>query len=406
MFKKLVGTRFLYTVAMQMQAIILGWQMYVLTHNPLYLGLIGLAEAIPALGLALFSGYIVDRNNPLIILRAMMGLGFLSGFIIFISHTPWIQISIHYQILALFLSAFLTGVARSFLHPCIFVIMPRLIPRNQLAKASAWMTSSFQIASISGPALGGILFGWTGILFTSIILCSLILSALIMTLLLQVPAPERTQNTPRKSIQKELLSGAEFVFKHPILLPALSLDMLSVLFGGVTALLPIYAAEILHIGPKGLGILSAAPAIGATLMTLGLTKINMKHRAGSWLLSAVTGFGLCILIFAISKNVILSFIALALSGAFDGVSAVIRSTAVQLCSHDSMRGRISAINMIFISSSNELGAFESGLAAKLIGPVPAAFFGGIACLFTVLAVTLLCPKLRKLDIEKLEQATQ
>jgi MFS family permease len=401
-FKKLIAIRFLYTLATQIQAVILGWQMYVLTHNPLYLGFIGLAEAIPALGFALFAGYIVDRSNPSMILRSMMGLGLLSGLIILFSHVSMIHFTVTQQIGALFISSILTGTARAFLHPAIFVIMPRIVPRNETSQASAWMTSSFLTASISGPAIGGILFGWAGIGVASGVLCSLILLALITTFLLKIPHITRAKESLEKTLRKELFLGAAFVFKHPILLPALSLDMLSVLFGGVTALLPIYAAEILHIGPKGLGILRASPAIGGALITLILTRIHIKKNAGIWLLSAVTGFGCCILVFALSKNLILSFIALTLSGAFDGVSAVIRSTAVQLCSREDMRGRISAINLIFISSSNELGAFESGVAAKLLGTCPAAVFGGIACLATVAIVAWLCPRLRTLDLGVLE----
>lgn len=215
-----------------------------------------------------------------------------------------------------------------------------------------------------------------------------------------IPPPEsRPQHT---SIRDELLSGGKFVLKHPILFPALSLDMVSVMFGGVTALLPIFADEILLVGPKGLGALRAAPAIGATLMSLYLARTT-RMRTGTYFLWSVAGFGACILIFGMSTNFYLSLIALGFSGVFDSVSMVIRSSAVQLTSPDHMRGKISAVNSIFIGSSNEIGELESGLAAKLMGTVPAVYFGGIMCLMTVGIVSWMSPTLRKMDLEKLQQ---
>jgi MFS family permease len=202
-------------------------------------------------------------------------------------------------------------------------------------------------------------------------------------------------------VKAELLSGLKFVFSHPILFPALTLDMVSVLFGGVTALLPIYAAEILFVGPKGLGILRGAPAIGAAVMSFLLIRFDIKKNAGRYLFFGVAGFGACILVFALSHNFILSLVALTLSGAFDSISMVIRTSAVQLSSPENMRGRISAVNSIFIGSSNELGEFESGVAAKFLGAMPAAVLGGVVCLLTVGVTALVSPKLRKLDLSHL-----
>lgn len=399
-FKKLLTARFLYSLALQMQAVVLGWQMYVLTHKALYLGFIGLAEAIPALSFALFAGYIVDHGKPLKILRIVMALGLFSGIVVCGSQASFF--STNTQIIALFTASFLTGVVRSFFHPSIFAITPQLIPREALSKASAWMTSLYQIASISGPALGGLLFGFIGSLATSVIVCWVLLCALIAAYLIAPLKAQAPKAASTDSLKKELLSGAVFVFKHPILLPALSLDMLAVLFGGVTALLPIFASEILFLGPKGLGLLKAAPAIGASIVGLWLTRVEIKKHAGRWLLSCVSGFGLCILIFALSRSAILSFIALGLSGAFDSVSAVIRGTIVQLAAKDDMRGRISAINMVFISSSNELGEFESGFAATLFGTVPSVVIGSVICLGIVLTVAVKSPKLRQLNISELQ----
>lgn len=402
-FKKLLSARFLYSVAFQMQTVVMAWQMYTLTHKALFLGLIGLAEAIPALSLALFSGYIVDRQNPLLIVRLVIGLGLVTGLIVWGSLWPGL-LGPSLQIAALFFASFLTGIIRSFFHPSMYAITPKLLDREQLAKASAWMTSLYQISSISGPALGGLLFGFIGSFATAGLVCVLLFLAFVPLLLipsLKMALPQASQH----SFKTELLSGAKFVFKHPILFPALSLDMLAVLFGGVTALLPIYASEILHLGPKGLGLLKAAPAIGASVIGLILTRIEIPKKAGYWLLSCVAAFGLCMLIFALSTNPFISFTILLLSGGFDSVSAVIRGAAVQLSSPDTMRGRISAINMMFISSSNELGEFESGFAATLFGVVPSVLIGGCLCLATVLGVAVYYPKLRNLDMQALKEVT-
>jgi MFS family permease len=409
-FKKLMAARFLFTFAVQMQAVVLGWKMYDLTHDPLCLGLIGLAEAVPALGLALFAGQIVDNGRPLVIYRYTIFISFLSAMIMLISQVAFFDFSTIVQIFALYASSFLTGVSRSFSQPTIFASVPRIVPRSLLPQASASMSTSMQIARIAGPALGGILFGWMGALFTSNLVCLGILLALISAIMIKinleklVPAEQvEVGGIPAKKLSRkeELLSGAYFVFRHPILFPALTLDMVSVLFGGVTALLPIFAAEILMIGPKGLGVLRASPALGATMMSLWLTRRNFKERAGTWLLSSVFGFGVCILVFGLSSNFYLSLIALGLSGAFDSVSMVIRTTAVQLASPDSLRGRISAVNSIFIGSSNELGELESGIAAKLLGAVNSVIFGGIMCIGTVLFMARTSVALRKLNLEEL-----
>lgn len=403
-FKKLMAGRFLFILAVQVQTIVLGWRMYLLTKDPLFLGLVGLVEAIPALGLALYAGYIVDRSRPLVVFRRVVGVSWISGFVLLASQLPAAGVGERIQILALFLSSFLTGAARAFSQPAVFSMVPRIIGRENLSKGAAWMGSSHQIASISGPALGGLFFGWLGVSASSGIVCAVLLLALGILWWIEaspdpLPRPDKNENK-----RAELLSGLQFVFRHPILLPALSLDMISVFFGGVTALLPIYAGEILLVGPKGLGALRAAPAVGAALMSLCLTRWDIREKAGPWLFVAVTGFGLCILVFSVSQNYPLSFAALALSGSFDSISMVVRTAAVQLSSPDAMRGRISAVNSIFIGSSNELGEFESGTVAHLFGAVPAAVFGGIVCLLTVIAVAWLSQPLRKLNLEELRIA--
>ncbi|MDX1921234.1 MAG: MFS transporter [Candidatus Caenarcaniphilales bacterium] len=407
-FKKLLSARFLFTFAVQMQSVILGWRIYELLKDPLYLGLIGLAEAVPAIGFALFAGYLIDRKPPLIIYRSIIFVSLLSALLVLTEHLLHTRTSLNpslsLQVGLLYSASFLTGIARAFAMPAIFAIIPRLVERDFLLKATAMSSSAMQIARIAGPAIGGLAFGIWGAIASSSIVCFLLLGTAVAAFLIRkkLPSPEQVQK--HDSIKDELLSGAKFVFKHPILLPALSLDMISVLFGGVTALLPIFASEILMVGPKGLGVLRAAPAVGATIMSLYLTR-NHKARNGFWLLTSVTGFGLCILVFGASTNFFLSLAALALSGAFDSISMVIRSTAVQLLSPEHMRGKISAVNSIFIGSSNEIGEVESGIAAKLLGTVPAVYLGGIVCLITVALTAWLSPCLRKLDLRKLEKHT-
>lgn len=401
-FKKLMFARFFFTFAVQMQAIVLGWRMYELTKDALYLGLIGLAEAIPALGLAIFAGYIVDRSRPLVVYRRLTFISLLSGSLMLLTQLPSMGIEADLQVTLLFVSSFLTGCARAFSQPSMYSIVPKLIPRALLPKSSAWMSSAMQTARMSGPAVGGILYGFLGVSGTATIICLCLLLTTITLYLLKFNPPA---NIPQagNSVKEDLLSGLKFVFKHPILFPALSLDMISVLFGGVTALLPIYAAEILFVGPEGLGLLRAGPAIGAFVMSAYLIRTDIKNEAGTKLFSAVAGFGMCILVFAVSHNYILSLVALIVSGMFDSVSMVIRTSAVQLSSPDHMRGRISAVNSIFIGSSNELGEFESGVAAKLMGTFPAAVFGGVMCLLSVGLIYLASPTLRKLQLADLEK---
>lgn len=403
-FKKLMAARFLFTLAVQIQAIVLGWHMYEITHDPLFLGFIGLVEAIPALGLAVFAGYIVDRSRPLIVYRRLLYVSFSSGFILLLSQWPSLELTHHYEVIALFSSSFLTGLARAFSQPSMFATVPRIVRRENLAKASAWLASSMQIARISGPALGGLLYGWLGVIGAATIVCGVLLFAITMLFLIKTKLPAHPPPSEKKSFQHEILVGAKFVFGHPLLLPALTLDMVAVLFGGVTALLPIYAAQILHIGATGLGLLRASPALGAALMSLGLTRLNFREKTGRWFFTSVAGYGFSILVFAVSQNYWLSGLALAFSGAFDSVSMVIRSTIVQLSSPDSMRGRISAINSMFIGSSNELGEFESGVAARLVGTIPAAVFGGVICLFTVVVMAIRFAPLRHLNLNTLEKA--
>lgn len=401
-FKKLIFARLLLTLGTQIQAVVLGWQMYVLTGNPLFLGLIGLTEAVPALGLALYAGYVVDRGNPLKLYRHVVELSLLSAIVMLCSQAEAVQLSHDQKVLCLFTSSFLTGLARAFAQPSVYALVPRIVPRAFLSRAAAWTTSAIQVGRITGPAVGGILFAWIGCSGTAAIVTLVLLFGLAACFSIKSPEIVHVVSASVTSFKTELLSGFRFVVRHPVLYPALLLDMVSVLFAGVTALLPIYAAEILHVGPEGLGTLRAAPAIGAVTVSLLLTVGDIRARAGEWLVAAVVGFGISTLVFALSDNLVLSVVALGCGGVFDSISVHVRSSAVQLFSPDAMRGRISAVNSIFISSSNELGEFESGMLAHLVGVVPTAVFGGVVCLITVAGIVWFYPGLRILNLRDLD----
>lgn len=400
-FRKFVSARFFFTFGVQMQSVVLGWRIYELLKDPLALGMIGLAEAVPAIGLALWAGYLVDRMAPLKVYRNIIFVSFISGVLVLLEHIFESHLNLFTQCAMLYSASVLTGVARAFAGPAVFASVPRLVGRENVLRATALMSTAMQTARIGGPAVGGLVFGFFGAVSSSSLVCFTLLLAVSCMVLMKTTLPAPSQLFKHASLTEELLSGGKFVFNHPILLPALTLDMVSVMFGGVTALLPIFAEEILMVGPKGLGILRAAPAVGASLMGFWQSRPAYKGgRKGKRFLMAVAGFGVCILIFGMSRNFYLSVFALLMSGVFDSVSMVTRSSAVQLFSPDHMRGKVSAVNSIFIGSSNEIGELESGIAAKLMGTVPAVYFGGIVCLLTVAAAAYLSPALRRLDLEE------
>ena len=386
----LVVTRFLFVLGVQIQAVLMGWQMYDLTHSPMQLGLIGLAEAAPALSIAMIAGWLVDQFNPFRFYQVTLMVSFTSMWISSVAKEP------HY----LFYAALLTGLARSFTGPAMNSIVPRIVSREDLKRTSAFTTMAFKIGTVVGPGLAGLLLAVQGyVLPYRVAQFCLILASL--SLLFIHYDHKKVVRAKNPSLLPELLMGAKFVFQHPLLLSVMSLDMFAVLFGGVVAMLPIYAVEVLHMGPQGLGYLRSAPAAGAIIMSLILIRKPIVRHAGRALLWSVLGFGICVLVFGISKSFWISFAALAVSGALDSISMVIRGTIVQMCSPDSMRGRIAAVNSIFIGSSNELGQFESGLAASVLGTVPSVMFGGAMTIVTVIVVFLRSKRLRRLNLNEI-----
>lgn len=395
LFLKLLSFRILIVLAYQIIAIVVGWHIYELTHDTLALGLVGLAEVIPYFCCALFAGYAVDHHSRrlfgvfacLIIFLTALTLAAVSAGWISGNPSFWIYCSIAF-----------TGVARAFIGPSYSAMFALILPRDQYARASGIGSAVFQFGLVVGPALGGILVGWTGKTTAYGAAAGLCLVAAVALLSLRVAEPPPAVSAP---IFTSIAEGLRFVFSNQIILGAQSLDMFAVLFGGAVAMLPAFIHDVFHYGPGGLGILRAAPAIGAVMTGLILTRHPINLRAGRWLLGAVAGFGFCMIGFALSKNFWVAGLLLILSGVCDGVSVVMRTTILQLATPDAMRGRVSAINGIFIGSSNELGAFESGIAARLMGLVPSVVFGGMMTLIVVVATAKLAPKLRKLELHQL-----
>lgn len=395
-FVILLAYRIFAILSYQIVAVTVGWHVYELTHDTLALGLVGLAEVIPYFATAPFAGYLVD-HLPRRKLGMVASFGLASTALILMAiATGWLP---SHGTLLIYAAIALTGMVRAFLTPIYNTLFGRLLPREQFARGSGIGSVVFQLGLVIGPALGGILIGWSGkstAYATAAVLAIAAMSALAMLRVGELP----TAST-RTPVFASIGEGLRFVFGHQILLGALALDMFSVLFGGAVALLPAFITDILHAGPEALGILRAAPAVGAVLVGMWLSRRPPEHHAGRLLLTAVAGFGLCIIGFALSHDLWVSAALLLASGLCDGISVVIRSTILQLATPDEMRGRVSSINGIFIGSSNELGAFESGVAAKLLGLVPSVIFGGCMTLGIVAATAKLAPKLRRLDLRTL-----
>jgi len=398
-FRLFISFRFFTTIAFQMQSIIVGWQMYQLTRDPLALGLIGLAEAIPFILVALYAGHAADLYNRKGIM-ILFSFVFLTGTVLlYMISFGSVREFLSFGVGPIYIVVALTGIARAFIYPAAIAMMAQLVPRHLYTNSSTWNSTIWHIAAITGPALGGLIYGFFGVKVAYLSVMGFVGLALFMLLIVKNrPNPE---NIASETLLHRLSSGLKFVFRNQILLGTMSLDMFAVLFGGAVAMLPVFAAEVLHTGPQGLGFLRAAPMAGAVIMSLVLAyRPPMKH-AGKWLFAGVTGFGLSMIFFALSTNFYLSMLLLMFSGMFDNVSVIIRSTAMQLLTPDDMRGRVASVNSIFIGSSNEIGSFESGVAAKLMGLIPSVIFGGTMTLLTVGIIARLTPGLRKLNLHTL-----
>ncbi len=398
-FRLFLAYRFLMTTATQMQAVVVGWLLYDLTKNVLSLGMIGLAEVIPQVSIALFAGHFVDIwDRKKIILYTTFLLLFGSSLLA-IYTLP--QLDLHQLLgtLPIFITIFITGLVRGILMPAHTALLGQLVPRRLLTGAATWSSSVWQLAAVTGPAVGGLIYGFFGVVpaFTTVFL--LYLSCTLLLVFIRSPGKVATGSSNEEDIFARIREGIAYVFNNQILLGAFALDMFAVLFGGAVAMLPVFASDILQAGPEGLGVLRACPAVGAIIMSVMLTFHPPVHRSGKLLLYSVVGFGLSMIVFAISKSFVLSAAALFLSGVFDNVSVVIRASILQLFTSDEMKGRVAAVNSIFIGSSNELGAFESGVAARLMGLVPSVVFGGGMTLLVVAVAAIKSPALRNLSLK-------
>ncbi|MEK7357185.1 MAG: MFS transporter, partial [Bdellovibrionota bacterium] len=364
------------------------------------LGLIGLTEAIPAIASSFVAGHVVDSNRPVSVYRWALFAMFLNSILLWLAIWEKIPFDESQRISLLFVGVFISGAARSFASPSVYSLVPRIVPREMLGSASAWNSSAWQFAAIVGPALGGLAYDEYGakIAFTIPIVLVMIGMGLSYTFTNRIR--QFKSDHQREPYFQSLKAGIKFAFGHQVLLSTMVLDMFSVLFGGAVAVLPVFADQVFGTGSKGLGFLRAAPSMGSVVVALWLAMKPMKVISGKTLLLVVAGFGFTMIGFAVSGHFVLAFIFLVASGAFDGISMVIRMTLLQILAPEHMRGRIAALSSVFITSSNEIGAFESGVAARFLGLIPSVLFGGTMTLVVVVATWIKVPALARTRIDQ------
>jgi MFS family permease len=397
-FGRYIAALFTLTLGIQIQGTVVGWQIYDLTRDPLALGFIGLAEALPAISMSLFAGHVADTHDrKRIAVLALSVLVACSVALWWLASPAPLGVDAmpgRRRVQAIYGVIMVSGFARAFLQPARQALSAELVPRALYSNAITWRSGSWQLAAVLGPALGGGLYALGGITLAYAVDAALMLAAVFVLWSVRHRSPVRERTT--EPAGQAILGGLRFVLGDSLLLSALALDLFSVLFGGAVALLPIFAGEILKTGPTGLGLLRAAPSLGAVLTGIALTRWPPFAHTGRNLLIAVSGFGLCTIGFGLSRSVGLSLALLALGGAFDMVSVVIRSLMLQMRTPEALLGRVSGVNQIFIGSSNEIGAFESGLTARWWGAVTAVVVGGVATLGVVATVAWRVPALRRL----------
>jgi MFS family permease len=396
-YRNLLIGRFLFIMGLRMMATLIGWWIYLLTNDPFAIGLVGLSEVVPALSLALYAGHVIDQSEKRKLLLKGVVLYFLAAIaLVFISgkyfshhlNNHWIAGCIYFVI-------FCTGIFRAFTGPVFSALIAYIVPRHDLQNATTWSQGTWLSASVTGHATGGFLIALAGITNTLITISFLILISFFFLFKLKAKPASNIKGAVRT--WESVKEGLRFVYKTKELFASLSLDLFAVLFGGAVALIPIYARDILKVGAEGFGILNGAADLGSILIVVILTIFPAKKKQGKKLILAVGGFGICILIFGISKIFLLSFAALMISGMLDGVSVVVRGTITQLMTPDNMRGRVMSVNSMFVNSSNELGQFESGVTAKLMGTIPSVIFGGSMTLLVVILTWFKSPTLRKME---------
>lgn len=395
-FRDLMAGRFVFIMALRMMSTLVGWWLYELTSDPLAMGLVGLAEAVPAIALALYSGHIIDLSDKRkLLVRGVTLYGACAFILLLLSYSFTHGSAKLIIITGIYIVIFFTGIFRSFTGPSFSAILAQVVPRDLLANATTWSQGTWLTASVMGHAMGGFLIAAFHTTGTLVVICVLLVAGIILISRLK-PKPPSAKAGQQKTWDS-VKEGLRFVFKTKEVLGALTLDLFAVLFGGAVAMVPVFAKDILKVGPIGFGWLNAAADIGAICIVLILTFFPMKKAQGKRLFFAVGGFGCCIIVFALSKLFIVSFIALLLSGILDGISVVVRGTILQLKTPDDMRGRVMSVNSMFINSSNEIGQFESGVTARFMGLIPSVVFGGCMTVLVVMATWFKAPSLRKME---------
>ena len=375
-FRMYIIARFIFIMVLTMQATLISWTVFEITKDPFSIGLIGLVEFVPALIMAFYSGYVIDRNDrkKLFHYSIVANLALTILFAYVTSDHAYAHIPQSNILISMYGIVFCTGIARAFSGPSSFALVSGLVPKEEIPNSITWHSGSWQIAAVGGPAIGGLLYAATGITFTFMLIILLLIVAIsILFFISPKPAPQQIE---KESMLKSILEGFRFVWKTKEILGVISLDLFAVFFGGATAMLPYFSDVILKTGAQGLGLLRSAPAMGAIVLMLLINFIPLKKNQGRIMIWCVAGFGFSIILFGLSDMFWISALALFVSGFLDGVSILIRSTILQLKTPEEMRGRVSSLNSIFIMSSNELGAFESGLMSKLIGVIPSVIIGG------------------------------
>lgn len=384
-FRRLTAQTFLITVAILIQEVVLGYEVYLLTRDPLALGFVGLAEAVPFIALALFGGHLADRRERLTLMRWSLGAILTGSLVLALVMQPRVRehLTVGTQLIAIYGTVFLLGLARGIYSPSASSLKAFLVPRELYPNSSAWISSFWQAGAVTGPALAGYAYAAFGLSGT----LELVVAIFVVALWLNFGIARRPViPTESEGLWTSLREGLGYVWRTKAILHSITLDMVSVFFGGVLAILPIYAEDILQVGPQGLGVLRAAPSVGALLVMFVCAYHPPTERAWRNLLWAVAGFGLATLVFAVSEIFWLSIAMLFFTGAADSISVIIRQTLLQALPPDHLRGRVVSVNSIFVTTSNELGAFESGVAAKLLGVVPSVVFGSAMTLVTVAAI--------------------
>jgi MFS family permease len=382
--------RFCIVVALEMQSVAVAWQVYDITHRPLDLGLVGLAQFLPGLAFFLVAGHAVDRlDRRRLLMICYAGFAISSGLLLALAlrHAP--------SIYPIYGVVILLGTVRSFSFPTTRALLPQLVPEEHFANAVAWNSTVFQAATILGPSAGGVLYAF----FrgpSAVYASSMVIAVAAVTSTVRIKTQTKARKREPTSL-KSVLAGFGYIWRQKLVLGSISLDLFAVLLGGAVALLPVYAREILKTGPWGLGLLRSAPGVGAAVMAVLLAHRPLKSRVGPTMLWCVAGFGVFTIIFGISRNLVLSLISLFLVGATDMVSVVIRAILVQLGTPDEMRGRVNAVDMLFIGASNQLGEFESGLTAHWFGSVPAVILGGVGTLAVIAIWAWIFPELRRAE---------